>query len=91
MSDYDEQARRLVVQLEKVRSGIHLLSDPELLSHGPELVCRLEHAADALPSMDTRSRVAAFTDEGRTPREIAGLLGVSTQAVYQHLKRLERA
>lgn len=28
-------------------------------------------------------------DKGLTPREISTLLGISTQAVYKHLKALE--
>ncbi len=89
MREYDEMAAALVAGVTKVRDGIHLMTDPELLTHGPNIVEALQHCVNQFPAMDTRSRVAAFTAEGRTPREIAGLLDVSTQAVYQHLKRLE--
>lgn len=89
MQDYDTIAAQLAEGISKVRAGVHLLSDPELLTHGPGIVEALQHCVDRFPPMDTRSRVAAFTVEGRTPREIAGLLEVSTQAVYKHLKRLE--
>jgi DNA-binding CsgD family transcriptional regulator len=34
--------------------------------------------------------VLAHTKRGLRPREIALLLGISTQAVYQHLDRLRR-
>ena len=88
MHELDNIAAELADGLENVRAGIHLLSDPELLTYGPAIVDRLSDCIAALPPMDSRSRVKAFTAEGRTPREIAGLLNVSTQAVYQHLKRI---
>jgi DNA-binding CsgD family transcriptional regulator len=40
---------------------------------------------------DTREQVAALIGEGRSVREIALTLGVTTQAVYKHLKALEIA
>lgn len=39
----------------------------------------------------TRETVAAMTRDKYTPREIARLLDISTQAVYQHLANLEMA
>ena len=35
-----------------------------------------------------RQDVAALLAEGKTPREIAGLLGVARNAVYYHVRRL---
>ena len=37
----------------------------------------------------TRERVAAFIEKGLSVRKIADLEGISTQAVYKHLKDLE--
>ena len=37
---------------------------------------------------ETRERVRELTEAGYTPRQIARALDVSTQAVYQHLKRI---
>lgn len=39
--------------------------------------------------METRDRVRNMIARDLTVREIAQLLGVSTQAVYKHLKRIE--
>lgn len=36
----------------------------------------------------TREEVREALERGRTPREIALVLGLSTQAVYWHIKRL---
>lgn len=36
----------------------------------------------------TRARVAELTRSGLTPRQVAAALGISVQAVYQHLARL---
>lgn len=36
----------------------------------------------------TRERVRELTDQGLTPREIAKLLDLSTQAIYKHLHAL---
>jgi hypothetical protein len=36
----------------------------------------------------TRDRVKDLTEKGLTPREVAIQLGISTQAVYWHLARL---
>lgn len=36
----------------------------------------------------TRAQVASMTAAGLSPRQIAGALGISTQAVYKHLKAL---
>lgn len=38
----------------------------------------------------TRDQVAAYLEQGLTVRQIAQLLGISTQAVYKHLKRIEQ-
>lgn len=38
----------------------------------------------------TRQKVIELTKQGRTPREIALRLGLSTQAVYQQLDRIKR-
>lgn len=38
----------------------------------------------------TRQRVLRMTKDGLTPRQIALALGISTQAVYQHLARLRK-
>ena len=35
-----------------------------------------------------RTRVAKMIKAGMTPREIAKALDISTQAVYQHMKKL---
>ena len=37
----------------------------------------------------TRDRVADYIDKGLSVRQIADLEGISTQAVYKHLKALE--
>lgn len=42
------------------------------------------------PISDTRRKVQELTRKGLTPREIAQLLGISTQRVYQQLKNLEK-
>jgi DNA-binding CsgD family transcriptional regulator len=39
--------------------------------------------------LTTRQEVIKFTEEGKTVREIAALLGISTQAVYRHLRAEE--
>ena len=36
----------------------------------------------------TRERVPELLDQGLTVREIASVLGISTQAVYKHIHRL---
>lgn len=41
------------------------------------------------PTRSTRERVRDLTAKGLKPREIAHLLNISTQRVYQHLKALE--
>lgn len=41
--------------------------------------------------MSRRIRVEELTEKGCSPREIALLLGISTQAVYKHLKRIKAA
>ena len=43
--------------------------------------------APALPT--TRQRVHDYITKGLTVRQIADLEGISTQAVYKHLKALE--
>lgn len=40
-------------------------------------------------AMPTRERVKAMTEAGLSPRQIAYGLGISTQRVYQHLKKLK--
>jgi DNA-binding CsgD family transcriptional regulator len=40
---------------------------------------------------ETRTEVASRISEGESVREIAVALGISTQAVYKHLKALEIA
>lgn len=37
---------------------------------------------------ETRRKVKELTELGHSPREIAQLVNVSTQRVYQHLKKL---
>ncbi len=37
----------------------------------------------------TRERVQRYLDAGLKVRDIAQLLGISTQAVYQHVKALD--
>ena len=39
-------------------------------------------------SRTTRQEVLRLTRVGLTARQIAGVLGISTQAVYQHLAKL---
>jgi hypothetical protein len=39
----------------------------------------------------TRELVAEMTAKGLTPRQIALALGLTTQAIYKHLKAIERA
>lgn len=39
----------------------------------------------------TRDKVAALHAEGKTPRQIADTLGITTQAVYPHLKSIRGA
>lgn len=36
-----------------------------------------------------RERVREMKEQGLTPRQIALILGISTQRVYQHLKRIK--
>jgi DNA-binding CsgD family transcriptional regulator len=36
----------------------------------------------------SRQSVKEYTEKGLTPREIAQLLGISTQRVYVHLRKL---
>jgi DNA-binding CsgD family transcriptional regulator len=38
---------------------------------------------------DTRRRVAEYLAKGLSPRQIADILHISTQRVYQHKKALE--
>lgn len=40
------------------------------------------------PAGETRYKVRDLTKKGLTPREISLRLGITTQAVYQHLHRL---
>ena len=40
---------------------------------------------------NTRERVKQLTDAGHTPRDIALLLGISTQRVYQQKKKIEES
>lgn len=42
------------------------------------------------PTRDTRERVRELDEKGLSPREIAHLLNISTQRVYQHLKAIEK-
>jgi hypothetical protein len=42
-----------------------------------------------MPGPSTRETVASMTRDKYTPREISTMLGISTQAVYQHLANLE--
>lgn len=37
----------------------------------------------------TRRQVSELYDKGLSVRDIAGVIGISTQRVYQHLKALE--
>lgn len=37
----------------------------------------------------SRRRVRAMLSEGFTPREIGAALGISTQAVHKHLKKIK--
>jgi DNA-binding CsgD family transcriptional regulator len=39
----------------------------------------------------TRRAVRALTEAGRTPREIAEALGISTQRVHQQLQHIRKA
>ena len=41
------------------------------------------------PPTSTRDRVAAYIEEGLSVRQIANLEGITTQAVYKHLKALD--
>ena len=41
------------------------------------------------PLSTTRLAVKDYTEKGLSPREIAQLLGISTQRVYVHLRKLE--
>lgn len=43
-----------------------------------------------MSAMRTRETVRDMYRAGRSVREIAAALGISTQAVYQHLARLRR-
>jgi DNA-binding CsgD family transcriptional regulator len=38
----------------------------------------------------TRDRVRQMTEQGLTPRQIAVLLNLSTQAVYKHLANIKQ-
>lgn len=38
----------------------------------------------------TKERVSKLVDQGLTVREIASILNVSTQAIYKHLKALDK-
>jgi hypothetical protein len=40
-------------------------------------------------SVTTRDRVRSLLSEGVKPRQIALALGISTQAVYKHKKRID--
>lgn len=46
--------------------------------------------ATIVSAMSTRETVRDMYRAGRSVREIAAALGISTQAVYQHLARLRR-
>lgn len=46
--------------------------------------------ATIVSAMSTRQTVRDMYRAGRSVREIAAALGISTQAVYQHLARLRR-
>jgi len=41
------------------------------------------------PRSTTKQRVADYIDKGLSVRQIADLEGISTQAVYKHLKQLD--
>ena len=43
------------------------------------------------PHRETRRLVLSFTKKGYGPREIANLLDISTQRVYQHLRALRES
>ena len=43
------------------------------------------------PQRETRKYVLSFTKKGYRPREIANLLDISTQRVYQHLRALRES
>lgn len=43
------------------------------------------------PDLSKRQRVKELTEQGLKPRQIALVLGISTQAVYQHLQKLRDA
>jgi DNA-binding CsgD family transcriptional regulator len=42
------------------------------------------------PPGKTRERIRTLRAQGLTPRQIAAALGLSTQAVYQHIDRIKR-
>lgn len=42
-------------------------------------------------TQSTREKVADYLDKGLTVREIAGLLGLTTQAIYKHTRSIEEA
>lgn len=42
------------------------------------------------PRGETRERVAEMRAAGMTPREVSLALGITTQAVYYHLRSLDR-
>lgn len=42
------------------------------------------------PGTPTRGKVKDLTKKGNTPRQIALILGISIQAVYQHIERLRK-
>jgi hypothetical protein len=41
------------------------------------------------PPGETRRRVATYLAQGLSPRQIAVLLGISTQVIYYHKYRIE--
>ena len=50
-----------------------------------------EKSGPKRPSGETRALVKTHHDNGLTPRQIARLLEISTQAVYQHLQAIRDA
>lgn len=45
--------------------------------------------APSRAKVSTRERVTTLTEQGLTAREIAAALGLTTQAIYRHLKAIE--
>ena len=51
----------------------------------------MKKSSVADPHRETRRLVLSFTKKGYAPREIANLLDISTQRVYQHLRALRES